>query len=767
MRFSPSTSLIILACAGLPAAASVVPPLSCDGGQSIGYVGPMAQEFVIPNLPEALISFTLAGADGGDATIRVNGPDCFQAGGDGASISLTCRIGTRPTDLRPGAKIRFIIGQAGTNGEISPGSGTGGIAAGGGGGSAIVYLAPTSNPFANDTVLLALAGAGGGAYQGAFFDGCIDNRSGGNGRIEQSGSDGGGAGGGTGGTNGGPGESIALDFFNSFGGAGAGWLVGGVDSTSGRAGFPAGGLGGVGGSAGGGWGAGGGGGAEFHGGGGGGYSGGGGAGSFKGGGGGGSVVNSSYAIAFNIVESSSAGINGYGAYQIQPAVTANDFPSSAITIGDEVVVLGSPQCSVRPTGFAHCSTPVAENDAWYRYVNDDACTKDITLTISGGVARLYTYDDLMGFNANNCRGSDTAGTYTDTLGPGEAIYIRIASNATADVTLTASSTRVPGADGTPFACPPINDVVSGSIVTADNGVYAYNGTAATTTLTPSCGGATTQDLWYSFTAPSNGQLFLATDFVNPTGQILRTLSVYDENLNELACDRFLGSRRYTTPYDSALVVPMRQGERVQIRVGTTASVPLGILRVTFDETVVNDRCGDRLAFTPEIGDTLEIPVNMLLAEIDQTIQFDCQEGFAEATDLWYEFTLPAASRMTLPWVSGLEVSVADVADCANPTVVQCGVLFDGLSVANVSDSTQQVVIRVTSASGITEEMLRPTVTEAFAAAWAAPTDQADFFDVLDYLSVFDAGTPTADYAAPYGTLNAADVLSFLMMLEAE
>ncbi|MEM9559036.1 MAG: S8 family serine peptidase [Planctomycetota bacterium] len=56
--------------------------------------------------------------------------------------------------------------------------------------------------------------------------------------------------------------------------------------------------------------------------------------------------------------------------------------------------------------------------------------------------------------------------------------------------------------------------------------------------------------------------------------------------------------------------------------------------------------------------------------------------------------------------------------------------------------------------------------EACAADLAAPAGELDFFDVLEYLSLFDASDPAADLAAPFGSFDFFDVLEYLSQFDA-
>ncbi|MEM1330064.1 MAG: hypothetical protein AAGG07_05850 [Planctomycetota bacterium] len=767
MRFSPSTSLIVLACAGLPVAASEPSPLSCDGFQSVSYIGQQVQDFVIPDLDRGLLALTASGADGGDAFAGPN-LGCFGAGGQGASVQAQFTIGNLPGMLKPGGTLRFIVGQRG-GGDPTPSSGR--AAAGGGGGTGVAYLAPgRTGVSTTDWEVLIAAGAGGGGWAGFALGACTspDRNDGLPGSLTSCGTHQGFnfVSASNAGCNGEAGNSAGFNDGGLIGGAGGGAIIDAV--RGGQSGLPIGGTGqGLGG-----WGFGGGGGAGASAGGGGGYSGGA-PGDIllpsqgSGGGGGGTYFNPSFANqGTGIIRAGSAvSADGYAGYQLQLAfgLLPNDDPAGAVTFGNFTPAVTDLVCGAEPSGIGFCGTTVTEGDVWYRYTNTAPCSADVTFRIDDPAGSIYTYDDNGMFDETACRSFSTGGSHVDRIPPGASVYVRVTTAKTTSITASASVSIISGPD-----C--FNDTSDVEIPVEPGGVYPFQTDGLTREKIASCDRVTTDvDLWYRFTAPADGALFASLDFTTPIAQLSNSISIWDSlAINELACDRYVQGRlRFLTSYDAALPFPMTQGDSVLIRVGHRSLDPAGTLRIEFDPTLTNDRCASRTLLAPSVGDTLTVPFDMTLTELDESVQYDCPSGFNEASDIWYEIEVPAASRLTLPFIAGFELSRVDASDCNNPLLAECSPVGDGLSVLNTTDAPQRTVFRLAEQFGFLDGTLSPTVTEAFASAWATPTDQADFFDVLDYLSAFDAGTPTADYAAPYGTLNAADVLSFLMMLEAE
>ena len=273
---------------------------NCCNGLNTELSAGNSQTYTLPvSVSFNAVTFDLRGGDGGSAKA---GSNCKSEGGDGAISRITCLVGDGPNMLKPGSKIRFIVGKHGEETFVGPTAGGGG---GGGGGTAVLYQPNTGD----DWIILAVAGGGGGAYQGNLFGGCVDSNSGTGGRKEPSGSNGGGGDGGSGGTQGsagGTGDSGA--FLDA--GPGGGHSGGGsnINGSHGFSGYPDGGQGGnpsygndgnfgIGGF---GFGGGGSGGGSSPGGGGGGYSGGGSGEAQENGGGGGSYTNFTYSYLYYI-----------------------------------------------------------------------------------------------------------------------------------------------------------------------------------------------------------------------------------------------------------------------------------------------------------------------------------------------------------------------------------------------------------------------------------------------------------------------------------
>ncbi|MEN0004493.1 MAG: hypothetical protein AAF798_10125 [Bacteroidota bacterium] len=209
--------------------------LSADGQTyEINFNGSF-QEFTIPDAANLngnnFVTFFAKGADGGK---RKSGLQVGKGGG-GAKATGTFEVGTFPGELKPGARIRFIVGEKGTSNRSGRIAG-----AGGGGGSGIIYTEATDDSGITCTTVstdladaascwvLLVAGGGGG---GAFGSGLVVFN-GKNGRDQESGGDGEGDAGGNGGSNGNGGSAANVNAGSVRGGGGGGAKTSGTNNGS-------------------------------------------------------------------------------------------------------------------------------------------------------------------------------------------------------------------------------------------------------------------------------------------------------------------------------------------------------------------------------------------------------------------------------------------------------------------------------------------------------------------------------------------------------
>jgi hypothetical protein len=395
--------------------------LVCDGETHlVGYNGSY-QDFVVPDDPTILqLEINAKGGDGGFADL---GNDCKSDGGEGASVALVFDIGDEANQIPHGSTIRFIVGQAGEKGTSSDVLGTGFTYGGGGGGTGVLYQAPGSDEW----LVLAVAGGGGGAYQGSIVGFCVDSEEGQGGRAGTAGGDGNGdIARGEGGADGNGGQA---SFEISAGGGGALTagegitcieIIGTLEVGEGQAGLTEGGAGGQ--SEGcfsftfrdGGFGFGGGGCGIGAGGGGGGYSGGGGGGSTGRGGGGGSyAVDWATDHSIEAGQSSAETLNGFVTYT---CIKSN--PPTALCVGSLSVPLDA-------DGFVSIDVEQIDNGSFH----DSEI--EFTLSLSQDIFNCEDIgDNIVVLTATDVNGQSTECETTITIADGMAPTITCPANIT-------------------------------------------------------------------------------------------------------------------------------------------------------------------------------------------------------------------------------------------------------------------------------------------------------------------------------------------------
>ncbi|GGG03852.1 hypothetical protein GCM10011344_00230 [Dokdonia pacifica] len=329
------------------------------GQEVYNYTGSIQTYTVSADAEEgSQLTFLVRGGDGGRAEVC----DCKAGGGNGAITEATITIGSNTSagQIPAGTELRLIVGGKGTD-EIRSGCFAGSTGSGGGGTAVLANINATWE-------IIAVAGGGGGAYQGHFF-GCVDKQHGQGGRSTISGGNGEGSVPGAGGLNGqgadGGGSGIE-DWRDHSGGGGGAFSDGTGDNSvnqdthpmGGKKGFPSGGAGGTEDDYEGGWGFGGGGASDEGAGGGGGYSGGGGGSEFNNGGGGGSYINPLYTSNVNIISGGNDNNTEHGYIEILN------------------------ECSISVTGFTYINHLCTEDDQGriqFNYTIADAGDCDLSL----------------------------------------------------------------------------------------------------------------------------------------------------------------------------------------------------------------------------------------------------------------------------------------------------------------------------------------------------------------------------------------------------
>ena len=164
-------------------------------GEEIKFVNSaIGDDMIIPAWANS-IDVEVKGGDGGHGI--ADGVFTLK-GGEGATIVATLAVGNSDDHLRPGGRLRYVVGGRGRNDRDDPGKKAGGS---GGGSSTLLYFPPGGGPL--DWKVLMIAGGGGGGSVGLLLAG--DEGEGG--RSSESG-------GGWGGSS--PSDPCSLGYFTGF-----------------------------------------------------------------------------------------------------------------------------------------------------------------------------------------------------------------------------------------------------------------------------------------------------------------------------------------------------------------------------------------------------------------------------------------------------------------------------------------------------------------------------------------------------------------------
>ena len=186
--------------------------------------------------------------------------------------------------------------------------------------------------------------------------------------------------------------------------------------------------------------------------------------------------------------------------------------------------------------------------------------------------------------------------------------------------------------------------------------------------------------------------------------------------------------------------------------GSGSVVPGTRININIDRAV---RLWDPIAmdFTQVAPETISVEKSrqVITSPDDDTPTAAIRLGTADASGRFHHhptFALNAPSMLQGVWL--LTVELTDVDEVLEPS----GPLFIVFRQGEPQISDQADAIAWVEANLLDT----PAVC---AADLAAPVGTLDFFDVLEYLSLFDAQDPAADLAAPAGTFDFFDVLEYL------
>lgn len=226
--------------------------------------------------------------------------------------------------------------------------------------------------------------------------------------------------------------------------------------------------------------------------------------------------------------------------------------------------------------------------------------------------------------------------------PGEILYIRV----------LAYKSRFQGEFG---LCiiepqPQTNETCFSSlnipITQSCNGSFIYSNEGAIENAYPtaqlSCGSsAGVEDLWYNFTVPASGVLYIHVDFAVPEDPFSPSVfvEIFEGNCNALVS-------LYCGPTYSP--IPSLQnrtpGETIFMRVVDEydfSSKPYQLCTLS----AVNDMCADAIDLT--VGECLSTSNNGAAPSNNPTPSLSCGETLANDFDVWFAVTVPASGNLTI------------------------------------------------------------------------------------------------------------------------
>ena len=398
----------------------------------------------------------------------------------------------------------------------------------------------------------------------------------------------------------------------------------------------------------------------------------------------------------------SAGNQGlFGQIEVEEGNIPNNSFTNPAPLPDGQATAGSfCNATFEPLGaFCDVSMIPGLADAWYRYTNPTSCEIDLTIVATGGVDRIYGYDTV-GYITQVCRNWTQDGTYLDTLDAGQAIYVRVVTDSGNDFTLTPSSVYSATApdcdlDGIPDGCDiddfceaPNDDMADA--IGLPLGQTPYSTAYATLDGSSSCTSVSVPgpvvDVWYTYTATSNGQLIAGalSDAHGGLGTYVNLTAFTPDGLTELDCDYGEDSGNFPggvgTVRDAAIFVSMKAGDTVLLRLSNPDEPPTsnwhtGILETLFFESFTNDRCDTALPVDFEGVGSVILPFDVSLARREGDIGFQClpQSGM-EWYDAWYAVTFYLDATATINTASSVGqpyTSVIEVYDDCGGSVLAC------------------------------------------------------------------------------------------------
>jgi hypothetical protein len=414
------------------------------------------------------------------------------------------------------------------------------------------------------------------------------------------------------------------------------------------------------------------------------------------------------------------------------SVMAGDDCAAPTPISGNATVSGDITFSVPTAGIpsSHCAgTSETGNDDWYLYTASGAGSYVFTTCGSGYDTALSLWaacpdGSLTPISCDDDSGCGNSSEIVRTLTAGQQILVRVGgyNERVGEYTLQVAA---PGVS-------PNNLCVNAIPVTVGSST-AGNTNGATNDGTASCGGNQSgPDVWYSFTAPSNGTFQFDTCATLNHDSVL---SLFDGcGGAQISCEDSSGCS--ISPTSATIITQLELGQEVLVRVsGSNRRTGPFVLNVSeYNQPVPsNDTCAGAI----EVFDGFEI-YNTVGATSDGLS--DC-EGVALYREIYYSYVASCTGEVSVSTCSSGFDTLAFVYDTCNGTVLSCDNNGCGSSASlvfsSVAGTTYLIAIGGTSPSMEGEFRLSVSCSAPPCAADFNFDGFLDFFDYDAYVACFE------------------------------
>jgi hypothetical protein len=434
-------------------------------------------------------------------------------------------------------------------------------------------------------------------------------------------------------------------------------------------------------------------------------------------------------------------------------VSASDDCSTATPLLAGTAATGNTSAATPSVGIpaSHCAgTSETGNDEWYSYTATVAGSHVISLCGSsfdtslslwtgcpdGSLTPVVCNDDSCGLQSS----------ITRTMAEGETLLVRVGGYNTGAGAYTLLATAP-----TPPPPPPANDNCADATTVVVGGAYTGSTVSGTNDATGSCGLSTTaNDVWFTFTAPSDGAFAFSTcDAVGYD----TVLSFWDTcGGAEILCDDDSDFGCTFSGLRSEIRRTMLSGETILVRLagfnGASGSYVLTVAEVTPPPPPpANDDCSGALP----ISAGLDQPYDTTLSTTSGQAVADCGLTDVVEQDIWFTFIAECTGTVEINTCGTTYDTAVAVFDACGGNQITCSDdgtpacagngLASRATFAATAGTTYYIAVGAYLAGvdgpGVISVICTPDVT--CPSADFNGDDFVDFFDYDDYVACFENG----------------------------